>query len=908
MLIGRASERALLESKLAGARAGLGAALVISGEPGAGKTSLVTELAERATGFRVAVVQGLESADELPFAALQRLLSQFLDALPELPGPQRDALGTALGLSPGAPPSPFLVGLATLTLLSGAAQHEPLLCIIEDAHWLDHASAAVLTFVARRLLADHLVMLFCLRTDAESGGWFPGLPKLALRRLGEQDALALVSAAAPHVTGRVARRLIGASAGNPLALVEFTRALTSRQLDGTTPLPEPLPLGRSLQEHYRQELAQLPEAVQTLLLLAAADTADDPELVWRAAAGLGLQRADPRLDRAREYVSLDGGVEFRHPLVRSAAYRTVTPARRHQAHEALSQATDSALDPDRRVWHAAAARAEPDEAIARDLELAASRARDRGGLTAQAAFLARAAELAGDGRRRGTRFLAAAQAAVLGGGHARAQALLDRAAPDLSGPFDVAKAQRIRGATLSPLGQTAAAPAALAEAARALEPFDPALAGDTWFAAVDAAIIALGATRGASIAGVARGALAGPAPHDRLGALLLRGLATRMAHGHADAAPILRQALAHDAGLDQLPDGIARRSMFVGLAAMELWDIDRGGRLLDRLAARERARGALMGLRLSVLTLGSQAAWAGDFRAAAARFREGSEITRLTGGNPLWELDNIETQALRGQDEQVRASATAIMEMAHTYGIGSARVVCLVALVKLDLGRGRHEQAVMSALPLYQEDPPGFGSHILPDLAEAAAHGGHRELAEAALRRLTVRASASGTRWALGLVARSAALLGTGGEPDVRFAEAEHHLRAAGMRLDEARAHLLHGAWLRTRGRRADAVEHLRAAHGMLSSMGAEGYAERARQELKAAGARPARRPAAAATALSLTGQEEQVAALAARGFTNAEIAADLFISESTVAYHLRKVYRKLGVTSRRKLGSRLPA
>jgi DNA-binding CsgD family transcriptional regulator/tetratricopeptide (TPR) repeat protein len=529
----------------------------------------------------------------------------------------------------------------------------------------------------------------------------------------------------------------------------------------------------------------------------------------------------------------------------------------------------------------------------------------------QAAFLARAAELSEDRPLRAARFLGAAAAALLGGEYARAQALVNQAEPDMPGVFDRARALRIRGLALSALGNTADATAVLASSARALEPFDVALAGDTWLDALGTAFNALGCSRGTSLADVARGALAlsaaaAPAREDTLDTVLLRGLATRVAVGHAEAAPILRQALTSAADLSRLPDSIAIRSMFVSQAALELWDADSGMRLLGILAERDRRRGAMHDLRVALQGLACLHAWAGDFRAADALYEDGSQITRFIGADPLWDMDNLQARALRGQDDQVRASAKAIAELAEAHGLGAARAICRVSFVMLDVSRGRYQEALASAMPLYDEDPPGYGSQVLPDLVEAAAGTGDREAATAALRRLTERASAAGTPWALGLLARSAALLAAGDEPDARFIEAQHHLRVAGMRLDEARAHLLHGTWLRTRQRQADAAGHLRTAHDMFTAMGAEGYAERARRELQAAGAwtaRPSAIPAPGTrSAESLTAQEEQVAALAARGLTNGEIAAGLFISASTVDYHLRKVFRKLGVTSRRQL------
>ena len=578
---------------------------------------------------------------------------------------------------PGSAPGLFLAGLGTLTLLASAARDKPLLCVVDDAQWLDQGSMAVLTFVARRLLAERIVLVFCARAQAEPDRRLAGLPELILRGLTEADALALITAAAPDITWSVAQRLIDDSAGNPLALKEFARELTPAQRGGT-PVPEVLPLSERIERHYRRQLELLPAATRMLLLLEAADGTGDADLVWRAAGWLGITAKDVSLDQLARFLSLGDKMEFRRPLVRSAVYGAASTQQLRRAHAALSRTADPVRYPDRRAWHAAAAALPPDESVARDLESSAGRARDRGGHTVEAAFLARAAELSADAPRRGARFLAAATAAVLGGEYGRAQALLDQAAPHLPDAFDRAKIQRIRGVVLSALGHTADAPAVLADAARALEPFDPGLAADTWFGALELAVQALGYSRGTGLPEVARGALASPAlacpsRDDTVGMLLLRGFATRVAVGHAAAVPILRRAMAAHGGLDQIPDGIAIRTMFVSLAALELWDSTGGMRLLNALAERDRRRGALHDLRVALLALAWQHAWTGDFRTADARYAAGSQITRLIGMDPLWDLDNLEARALRGQDKQVKTSAKAIAELAETHGLGAAR-------------------------------------------------------------------------------------------------------------------------------------------------------------------------------------------------------------------------------------------
>jgi DNA-binding CsgD family transcriptional regulator len=902
VLVGRDGERRLLDARVAEARSGLSAALVVRGDAGIGKTALVADAVTSATGVQVVQVAGVESEMELPYAALHRLLLPSLPDAPALPGPQHDALSAAFGLIPGPVPDRFLIGLGTLTLLAGSARATPLLCVIDDAQWLDQASLAVLIFVARRLFADGIAMFFCVRDAPEYLEPFSGLPELCLRGLAEAHCLDLLGRLAGPVDRHVAQRIMTAAGGNPLALAEFARELTPAQLSGDELASGPLPLSDRLEARYLRQVRALTPAAQQMLLLAAADPSGDPVLLDRAAAQVGLSPADLG-EEISPFLTLQPAVAFRHQLIRSAVYGGCAAAARRVAHRALAQVTDQAADPDRWSWHLAAATLDPDDDIAVQLERCAGRARGRGGFAAESAFLTRAAELTPDPERRGARLLAAAEAALAAADYQRCLALLAWAEPLLSGVPARAQAARIRGACLGPLGHTADAPAVLAAAARDLEPFDGRLARDTWLGALAAAWLALGYTRGTTLTEIATRALVAPQPEPGRKAiddLILDGLATRVAVGYTAAVPILRRAFADVDTCDLPVTEVTLQPLLCHISALELWDLDSGRTLLLRLAERNRAQGALLGLWLCLLTLSHKEAWAGRFAAGDAYYSEALAIGDAIGLQPLTSFRNIEADALRGRDDEVRASAASLMGMAEGVGGGSTLTTCRISLVLLDIGRGRYSDALAAGRLVFDEDAPGFGNQILPELVEAAVRAGDPGTARLALDRLATRALASGTSWARGVLARSRALLASADDAEAHHQDAIALLRQARMPLDQARAHLLYGEWLRREKRRSDAVSQLRTAHGMFASMSSAGFAERARIELRAAGARPGQH--AAEQPRALTPQEEQVARLAARALTNREIATRLFISESTVAYHLRKVFRKLDVTSRREL------
>jgi DNA-binding CsgD family transcriptional regulator len=906
--VGRDEERRALEAAISDARGGSSAVLVVHGDAGIGKTALVEEVVSAAVGVRVVRVAGIEAEMELPYAALHRLLLPLLDHLHALPRPQYTAMGSTFGLLPEvAVPDQFLLGLATLTLMAQDAGTTPRVCVVDDAQWLDTASWSVLTFVARRLLADRIALFFCVRDRSARLPSLGDLPELPLHAIDEAASIALLAQVASPIDPHVARRVVAAAGGNPLAVTEFAAALTPAQRSGVE-LAEGrhLPVTGRIEAHYRRRIRALSTATQTVLLLAAAEPSGDPEVLWQALEHLGLDTASipAAQDTAGEFATFHPTVQFRHGLIRSAVYHGSPLAVRRTAHAALAQATDPITDPDRRAWHHAAAAPGPNEDIAAALEGSALRAQARGRYTAESALLTTAADLTPNLARRGARLVAAAEAAVHASDYRRCQTLLGQAAPLLAEPHLLAHATRLRGASLSPLGRPAQAPAVIAAAAAALAPFDQTRAKNTWLDALSAAWLATDHAQGTSLHDVAVAALAAPRPQGSgtVGDLLLDGVATRVAVGYTEAVPILRRAAAMIAA-DPGDCPIEPQPLLVCLGGHEMWDCEGERVMLERLAQRERSRGSLMGLWLCLFQLSFVERWVGRLREGQAYSDEADTIRDAIGLARPWRFPDVEWHALRGRDVELREAVAGLSDMATSGIFGLSQTSCRLALTVYALSRGRYEDACRTGRAVYDEDTLVFGNHVLPELVEAASRAGDTQLAAAALHRLEVRATASGTDWARGLLSRSQALVTSGCDAEQRYTEAIDLLDRARIPLDQARAHLLYGEWLRRGKRRADAVAQLRAAYEMFTSMGTGGFADRARTELHAAGARAGRRVPDSARAL--TPQEEQVARLAGRGLTNREIAATMFISENTVAYHLKKSFRKLGVSSRRELVQR---
>jgi DNA-binding CsgD family transcriptional regulator len=905
-LVDRARERAALDVLLDAVRHGLSGTLVLRGEAGIGKTALLEWAIGSANDFRVVRALGIESEMELGFAGLHQLVVPFLSRLERLPTPQRHALASAFGLIAGGPPDRFQVGLATLTLLADAAADEPLLCVIDDTQWLDLESAEVLGFVARRLYADRIAFLFAIREPTERRVSLAGLAELPVGGLTDPDAHALVaSVATGPVDGQVSQRIIAETQGNPLAILELTAELTPRQLGNTMLLPDPLPIGSRLQQRFIRQLKGVPAATQTLLLLAAAEPSGDAVVLWRAAKALGLDRRALAPAEANRLLVVGPQVAFRHPLIRSAIYYSAPAAERRRMHEELAAATDTTTDPDRHAWHRAAAAIEPDEDVAAELAQCGQRAQRRGSYSSAAAFLSRAAELTPDPGIRAQRLVAGAEGALMTGAPDRAQALLDEAMPELKDPLQHARARSLDGGVRVALGHGGETASILLEAARSMAPFDVTLARQTLLAALEGAIYIHPAMTGPVLREIAYQAKALPPRQTpaRPPDFLLDGYAALIMNGYPTGAPLLRQAIQPMANAElDATDGI-RWLGLVSLAAQSLFDDVALHRLATRWVrlAREHAALTILPIALSYLS-GAELA-AGRLKECESLGEQSREISAATGNPGMLGAaarGNAYLLAWRGKEAEARSRAAAQLVNALERGQTGLVHFARYALMVLELGLGRYQAALENALPVYEDDPPAAGSWVLPNLVEAAARSGRESVARDALNRLTERAEVSGTPLALGLLARTRALLAMDAEPEAFYRESIDQLGRCTARPELARSHLLFGEWLRRQGRRRDARDELRTAYDMLASMGLDAFAERARVELLATGERARKRTVE--THDELTPQERQIARLVRDGARNQEIAAQLFISPSTVQYHLVKVFRKLGVTSRTQL------
>jgi DNA-binding CsgD family transcriptional regulator len=907
VLLGRADERRALDRLLDNVRAGQSAVLVVRGEAGVGKTTLLHHCTRQASGFRVAQIAGVEAEMELPFAALHQLCAPMLGRLDALPEPQRDALRTALGLTSGGAPDRFLVALAVLSLLSAVAEERPLLCVIDDAQWFDAASGQVVGFVARRLLAESVAIVLALREPAERHE-LDGLPGLVLGGLDDAAARALLTRSIPgRLDDHVRDRIVAETRGNPLALSELTRDMTAAELAGGFELPVPGDLPGHIERHYLRLVSALPEATQRLMLLAAAEPVGDATLLWRAALGLGIGAGALAPASGGRLLDVGGRVRFRHPLVRSAVYRAASPDDRQRAHEALAEASDPERDADRRAWHRALAAAGFDDEVAAELEDSAGRAQMRGGLAAAAAFLERAAGLTADPARRAERALAAAQAKHQAGAPEAALALLASAKAGPLDPLQRARAEVLGAEIAFTTNRGTDAPSLLLHAARQLDALDVTLARETYLEALMAAQFAGRFADGAAleIAATARAAPAAPAP--RGPDLLLDGLAVMITEGHGAGAPLLRRALEVFRADDLAANGGFRWLWLAEEAAIELWDHDAWHELAVREIQMVRNVGALTVLPLALNANIVARIFAGELAAAASLIDEVKIVTEATGTR-LAPYGALILAAWRGREAELSALIEATLEEAVPRGEGIGVTTAEWADAVLNNGLGRYDRAMAAAQRVME--PPGrldaTVNWALPELIEAASRSGQPELADDALGRLSEMTSAAGTDWALGIEARSRALLSDDGDADGLYREAIERLGRTRVGGEHARAQLLYGEWLRRKGRRVDAREQLRTAHQRLTAMGIEAFAERARRELLATGETVRKRKAE--TRDELTAQEEQIARLARDGHTNPEIGSQLFLSPRTVEWHLKKVFTKLGISSRMGLHDALPS
>lgn len=838
---------------------------------------------------------------ELAFAGLHQLCAPMLPHLAHLPGPQRDALGAAFGLTAGASADRFLVGLAVLSLLSRIAEERPLVCLVDDAQWLDRATAQVLGFVARRLLAEPMALVFAVREPGEEVE-LGNLPVMVVGGLNDSDARALLDSVVPgRLDERVRDRIVAESRGNPLALLELPRGLTAAELAGGFGRPDARPLASVIEQSFLRRVQSLPLETQRLLLAAAAEPVGDVPLLWRAAERLGIGDGAAAPAVAAGLIELGVRVLFRHPLVRSATYRAATSSQRQEIHRALAEVTDAQADPDRRAWHRAHAAVEPDERVADELERSADRAQGRGGIAAAAAFLERASELTPDPARRAARALAAAQARFEAGAPDSAYELL--AVAEI-GPLDElqrTRLARLRAEIVFVRRRGSDAPPLLLDVAKRLEALDAGLARETYLEAFGAAVFAgrLGDRCGVrEVAEAARAAPPSPQPRRPMD-LLLDGVTTRFTEGYGAGVPALRRALRAIRRESLRSEDDLRWLWLAWLLAGDLWDDEAWHELATRAVRLAREAGALTVLPLDLEYRAGVHVHAGEFAAASALVEEAEAITAATGNAPL-RYASLFLAAWRGEEDRALKLIEARARDATARGEGRALglVECVTAV--LYNGLGRYEAALAGARRACDHDDLCFFVWSLVELVEAGVRSGAHDAAAGALRQIEERTRAAGTDWALGILARSSALLENGQAADALYREALERLARCRIVVHLARAHLVYGEWLRRENRRMDAREHLRTAYEMLSRMGAEAFAERARAELLATGETVRKRTIE--TRDVLTAQEALVARLAAQGRTNPEIGTQLFISPRTAEYHLRKVFTKLGISSRRSL------
>ena len=906
-LLGRSRECALLDELLSAVRRGESRSLVLRGEAGIGKTALLGYLVDSAPDISVLRAVGVESEMELAYASLHQLCAPLLDRLAHLPKPQRDALEVVFGFSAGGAPDRFLVGLAVLGLFSEVAEERPLLCVLDDAQWLDRASALTLGFVARRLLAEPVGLVFAAREPSEE---LRHVSEMRVHGLREGDARALLNSALRFkLDEQVRDRLIGETRGNPLALLELPRGMSPAQLAGGLGLVGAQPLTGRIEESFVRRLNVLSDSGRRLLLVAAAEPTGDPLLLWRAAEQLdiGPEAAD---DLEREgLLAIGDRVRFRHPLVRSAVYGSAAPSERRAVHLALGDATDGDADPDRRAWHLAAAASRPDERVALELERSAGRAQARGGLAAAASFLRRAVALTGDPGRRGGRALAAAEACLRAGAFDAARELLAAAEVGALDELQRAQVDLLRVQVTLGAGVGNDAPQQLLEAAKSIESLSAKLARETYLDAWGAALFAGSSAPSGLLQAISSAAMTAPRAADPPHAsdLLLDGFALLVTEGRVAARPTLARAVstfASSAGAS-VEEGL-RWAWLAVSAAATLWDYDIWRAIHARQVSIARDAGALEALPIQIHGQVICDVCGGEFAAARSMVAEANAVGDATGAR-IAPYGAVLLAALEGRENEYLELSRPVVEEVRDIGQGVAVQWTSWGLAILYNGLGRYADALQPAQEASDETPALFiSAWALAELVEAASRSGNAQLAAEAVERLADTTRPSGTDWALGVEARSRALVSEGPTAERLYREAIERLSRTRLRPELARAHLVYGEWLRREGRRVDAREQLRTAYDQLTSIGMEAFAERARRELVATGETARKR--VDETRDELTPQEALIARLARDGLSNPEIGTRLFISPRTVKYHLRKVFIKLDITTRSQLTAVLPS
>jgi DNA-binding CsgD family transcriptional regulator len=874
--------------------------LVVRGDAGTGKSALLTHTASAAEGFLVLRATGVESEAEFVFAALHQLLQPVLGRLDALPEPQAAALRAAFALSDEAVPERFRIALGVLNLLAAAAEDAPVLCLVDDAHWLDQASAAAILFAARRLEAEPIVILFATRDEPGQSLAAPGLAELRLAALSDSDARALAaSRLGEQASADALDWVVDNAQGNPLALMELPQALSAAQISGRETLAGTVPPATSVERSYLARIEALPRGAQQQLVVVAAEESGDRATIARAIEQLGLAGDELAAVEAQGLIDIGPArIAFRHPLVRTAAYRSATFADRERVHRALAEVLAGPADADRRAWHRAAATGGTDEAVADELEATADRAQQRAGYSGAASALERAARLSPDPRERARRLVRAARSAWQAGEPAWALRLLEMTDAALDDPRLCAERDHVRGLVEMGCGELLTAGSILLGGADRVAPSDP---GKALEMLLDAGSAAGRSGNFVHMAEVGRHAAALPATDEVKDAVLrdlLVGVGGFIEGRDASQVPRIRAAIA---GAEEFAD--PRVLSWAAIGASTIGEQALEAAILDRAVTTARSSGSVDALVL-ILEASTSAAHVAGRYAVSAEAEEGLRLAREIG------LPNAATAfvamlcwmaGLEGRDEACRAAAEEVAAAVRTGGMANSHSIAQWAVALLDLARGAAEAAA-ARLSALREAPAGvvhpfFVVLSTPELVEAHVLAGRAADAAAAFALLEMFAQPGAPGWALGLAARCRALLARGDDADREFAEALDHFAGAGRPFDRARTQLLYGQTLRRHRRRADAREHLRAALRGFERLGAEPWAERARMELRATGESARKRDPS--TLVQLTPQELQVARLVGAGNSNKDVAAQLFLSPRTVEYHLAKVYTKLGIASR---------
>ncbi|TDW22624.1 ATP-binding protein [Kribbella kalugense] len=902
-LLGRRPERAVLDRLLAEVRSGGSRVLVVRGEAGVGKTALLNYATEAATDLRLLRTVGVQSEMELVFAALHQLCLPLLDRMERIPEPQRRALATVFGLAPGPAPDRFMVGLAVLSLISDLAAEQPVLVVVDDAQWLDTATAQTLGFVARRIGNEAVGLLFGAR---EVGVELNGLAELEVDGLPDDEARALLGSAVEFLLDAPIRdRLVAETGGNPLALLQLPRGLTATQLAAGFGLFGGQGLPGRIEQSFLLQADALPQETRQLLLVAAAEPVGDPVLVRRAADQLGIEAAFAEIEGL---LSLGERVTFRHPLVRSALYGSASAIERRAVHLALAGATDSTTDPDRRAWHLAAAATGPDERVAVELVRSADRAQARGGFAAAAACLQRAVALTRDPVRRTERALAGAQASVQAGAFRTAWELLATAEAGQLDDLGRARIDLLRAEAAFAQQRGRDAPGLLLRAARTLESLDARLARDTYLDAWSAALFA-GQLAGTGLREVSQAAMAAPRPAApaQSSDVLLDGFALLFAEGRDRGVPLLKEAAVAFGAGEASAEEILRWGWLATAAAATAWDFEACLAASVRQVETARGAGALAVLAVGVNVLGQVYAMAGDF-AEATSLRAEADAVREATGTHIGPYGALVLTALQGRPDDAFGLIDDTITRTTAEGQGTAAQYARWAKSVVLNGLGHHDEALPWATAASEDTPELFvSSWALSEQIEAAARSGHPREAADALARLQEKTRGTAERWGLGIEARARGLVHKGAAAEKAYLEAIEHLDGTRLRPDLARAHLLYGEWLRRRARRGDARSELRTAYELFSEIGMVAFAERARRELQATGETVRRRASGSTAGAELTPQERQIALLVRDGLSNPEVGTRLFLSPRTVEWHLRKIFDKLSISSRRQLRDALP-